>query len=124
MGQQERSSCSPDRTSAPVNIHCADLGQQEVIHWADTPVAETIKQTQCDKEVRSPMNMIIRSKVKPECVVEVEAGVKKMFAAIERARGGLEAVGHERVRRAALPGDRRVRPVRDAEDRLLWNGGR
>ena len=64
------------------------------------------------------MNMIIRSKVKPECV-DVEAGVKKMFAAIEQARGGLEAVGHERVPRAALPGDRRVRPVRDDEDRVV-----
>jgi hypothetical protein len=30
--------------------------------------------------------MIVRSKVKPECVSEVEAGVKKMFAAIEQAQ--------------------------------------
>jgi hypothetical protein len=32
------------------------------------------------------MNMIIRSRVKPECVAEVEAGVRKMFAAIEQAQ--------------------------------------
>jgi hypothetical protein len=32
------------------------------------------------------MNMIVRSKVKPECVAEVEAGVKTMFAAIEQAQ--------------------------------------
>jgi hypothetical protein len=32
------------------------------------------------------MNMIVRSKVKPECVSDVEAGVKKMFAAIEQAQ--------------------------------------
>ena len=32
------------------------------------------------------MNMMVRSKVKPECVSDVEAGVKKMFAAIEQAQ--------------------------------------
>ena len=31
------------------------------------------------------MNMIVRSRVTPECVAEVEAGVRKMFAAIEQA---------------------------------------
>ena len=32
------------------------------------------------------MQLIVRSKVKPECVAEVEAGVKRMFAAIEQAQ--------------------------------------
>ena len=32
------------------------------------------------------MSMLIRSTVKPECVAEVEAGVRKMFAAIEQAQ--------------------------------------
>jgi hypothetical protein len=32
------------------------------------------------------MNLIVRAKVKPECVADVEAGVKKMFAAIAQAQ--------------------------------------
>ena len=32
------------------------------------------------------MSMLIRSTVKPECVAEVEAGVRKMFAATEQAQ--------------------------------------
>ena len=30
--------------------------------------------------------MLVRSKVKPECVADVEAGAKKMFAALEQAQ--------------------------------------
>lgn len=32
------------------------------------------------------MNMLVRARVKPECVSDVEAGVKKMFAAIAQAQ--------------------------------------
>ncbi len=32
------------------------------------------------------MNMLVRAKVKPECVAEVVAQAKKMFAAIEQAQ--------------------------------------
>lgn len=32
------------------------------------------------------MNLIVRARIKPESVADVEAGVNKMFAAIEEAR--------------------------------------
>ena len=32
------------------------------------------------------MNMIVRAKVKPECVADVQAGAKKMFDAIQQAQ--------------------------------------
>ena len=37
-------------------------------------------------EVDSQMNMIVRARVKPECVADVQAGARKMFAALQQAQ--------------------------------------